>query len=65
MSCPNLRAVFERLIRYLLILSDALTMTMSEESGGYRVTFIRAKRSFRRAHASEGQQENARGKCRR
>jgi hypothetical protein len=40
MSCANLRAVFKRLIRYLLILSDALTMTMSEESGGYRVTFV-------------------------
>ena len=39
MSCANLLAAFERLIRYLLILSDALTMTLSEESGGYRVTF--------------------------
>jgi AraC-like DNA-binding protein len=40
MSCANLRAAFERLIRYLLILSDALTMTMREESAGYRVTFV-------------------------
>jgi AraC-like DNA-binding protein len=40
MSCANLRGAFERLIRYLLILSDALTMTMSEESAGYRVTFV-------------------------
>ena len=31
MSCANLRGAFERLIRYLLILSDALTMTMSED----------------------------------
>jgi hypothetical protein len=30
MSCTNLREAFERLIRYLLILSDALTITMSE-----------------------------------
>ena len=40
MSCANLRAAFERLIRYLLILSDALTMTMREEPAGYRVTFV-------------------------
>jgi hypothetical protein len=40
MSCADLRAAFERLIRYLLILSDALTMTMEEEPGGYRVTFV-------------------------
>jgi len=39
MSCTNLLGAFERLIRYLLILSDALTMTLSEEQGGYRVTF--------------------------
>ena len=31
MSCANLRGAFERLVRYLLILSDALTMTMSDE----------------------------------
>jgi AraC-like DNA-binding protein len=40
MSCADLRGAFERLIRYLLILSDALTMTMSEERAGYRVTFV-------------------------
>src|SRR6516162_6280975 len=40
MSCADLRTAFERLIRYMLILSDALTMTMSEERGGYRVTFV-------------------------
>ena len=40
MSCADLRRAFERLIRYMLILSDALTMTMSEECGGYRVTFV-------------------------
>jgi len=39
MSCANLRAAFERLVRYLLILSDALTMTISDERGRYRVTF--------------------------
>jgi AraC-like DNA-binding protein len=40
MSCADLRGAFERLIRYLLILSDALTMVMSEERAGYRVTFV-------------------------
>lgn len=40
MSCADLCSAFERLIRYMLILSDALTMTMSEERGGYRVTFV-------------------------
>jgi hypothetical protein len=40
MSCADLRAAFERLVRYLLILSDALTMTLSEEHAGYRVTFV-------------------------
>src|SRR6516165_11817628 len=39
MSCANLLGALERLIRYLLILSDALTMTLSEERGGHRVTF--------------------------
>src|SRR5262245_21728052 len=34
MSCANLRAAFERLTRYLLILSDALTMTLSDERDG-------------------------------
>ena len=40
MSCGNLREAFERLIRYLLILSDALTMSMNKERAGYRVTFV-------------------------
>ena len=40
MSCGDLRSAIERLIRYLLILSDALTMTMSKERAGYRVTFV-------------------------
>jgi hypothetical protein len=40
MSCGHLHAAFERLIRYMLILSDALTMTMTEEGDGYRVTFV-------------------------
>jgi AraC-like DNA-binding protein len=40
MSCADLCGAFERLIRYLLILSDALTMTMSEEHAGYRMTFL-------------------------
>jgi AraC-like DNA-binding protein len=40
MSCADLRSAFERLIRYMLILSDALTMTMSEERGGDRVTCV-------------------------
>lgn len=39
MSCANLRDAFERLVRYLRILSDALTMNQSEEHGRYRVTF--------------------------
>jgi AraC-like DNA-binding protein len=40
MSCADLRGAFERLIRYLLILSDALTIVMSEEGTGLRVTFV-------------------------
>lgn len=40
MSCDHLHAALERLIRYLLILSDALTMTMDQEGDGYRVTFV-------------------------
>jgi AraC-like DNA-binding protein len=40
MSCADLRSAFERLIRYLLILSDALTLTMSEEEAGYRLSFV-------------------------
>ncbi len=40
MSCADLHAAFERLIRYMLILSDALTMTMNEERDGYRMAFV-------------------------
>jgi AraC-like DNA-binding protein len=40
MSCADLRTAFDRLIRYLLILSDALTMTMIEEADGYRIDFV-------------------------
>jgi AraC-like DNA-binding protein len=40
MSCADLRAAFERLIRYLVIISDTFTMTMSEERAGYRLTFV-------------------------
>src|SRR5215475_15207607 len=40
MSCNDLRGAFERLIRYLLILSDTFTMTMSEEPAGYRMVFV-------------------------
>jgi AraC-like DNA-binding protein len=39
MSCANLIDGFERLVRYMLILSDALTMILDEERGSYRVTF--------------------------
>ena len=40
MSCADLHGAYERLIRYMLILSDALTMTMNEERGGYRMAFV-------------------------
>src|ERR1051326_3997976 len=40
MSCANLHGAFERLVRYLLILSDALTMTISDEPEGYRMAFV-------------------------
>jgi AraC-like DNA-binding protein len=40
MSCADLRTAFERLVRYMLILSDTFTMTLSEERAGYRVTFV-------------------------
>src|SRR5262249_42577871 len=39
-SCADLHGAFERLIRYMLILSDALTMTMDEEAGGDRISFV-------------------------
>jgi AraC-like DNA-binding protein len=40
MSCADLHGAFERLIRYMLIISDTFTMTMSEERAGYRMTFV-------------------------
>jgi AraC-like DNA-binding protein len=40
MSCANLRGAFDRLIRYLLILSDALTMTTTEGHDGCRIDFF-------------------------
>jgi AraC-like DNA-binding protein len=40
MTCAALQGAFERLIRYLLILSDALTLTMSAEHAGYRLGFV-------------------------
>ena len=39
MSCSDLRTAYERLIRYMLILSDAFTMTLTEEQAGYRISF--------------------------
>ena len=39
LSCDNLRGAFERLVRYLLILSDALSMTVSEDGERYRIAF--------------------------
>lgn len=39
MSCADLRGAYERLRRYLLILSDALTLTLSEDHEKYRITF--------------------------
>jgi len=40
MSCADLLAAFERLRRYLLILSDALTMLLTEEDKGHRITMV-------------------------
>jgi AraC-like DNA-binding protein len=40
MSCADLRGAFDRLIRYLLILSDALTMTVTEDEEGFRLSFV-------------------------
>src|SRR5215469_13771596 len=40
MSCADLRSAFERLVRYLLILSDCLTMTTTEEGDRYRIDFV-------------------------
>jgi len=39
MSCASLLDGFERLVRYMLILSDALTMILNQERDSYRVTF--------------------------
>lgn len=39
LSCENLRGAFERLVRYLLILSDALSMTVTEDDHRYRISF--------------------------
>ena len=39
MSCADLLGAFERLERYLRILSDAMTMSLSEEGGRFRMTF--------------------------
>jgi AraC-like DNA-binding protein len=39
MSCANLLGAFERLVRYLRILSDSLTIDQSQQRGGYRVSF--------------------------
>ncbi len=39
MSCANLRAALERLKRFMLILSDALTMHLDDEHRGYRMSF--------------------------
>jgi AraC-like DNA-binding protein len=39
MSCADLLGAVERLVRYLCILSDALTMFLSEEDGRYRIAF--------------------------
>src|SRR5262245_66019549 len=39
MSCADLLGAFERLERYLRILSDALTMKLSEEGDRFRMAF--------------------------
>jgi AraC-like DNA-binding protein len=39
MSCDDLRTAFERLIRYMLILSDSFTMTLAKERNDYRISF--------------------------
>lgn len=39
MSCASLAAAFERLTRYLRILSDVVAMELAEEGGRYCVTF--------------------------
>ena len=39
MSCANLKDAYDRLQRYLQILSDALTLSLSEEGDRFRVSF--------------------------
>ena len=39
MSCANLRDALERLLRYLRLLSDALTIRRTEERGRYQLDF--------------------------
>jgi AraC-like DNA-binding protein len=39
MSCADLHGAFERLVRYLRILSDALTIHLAQERGGYVAAF--------------------------
>jgi AraC-like DNA-binding protein len=39
MSCADLRGAFERLVRYLRILSDAMTILLDDEDGRLRVRF--------------------------
>jgi AraC-like DNA-binding protein len=39
MSCPNMRGAFDRLKRYLLILSDSLTIVLSDDRGRFCATF--------------------------
>src|SRR5262249_38602507 len=39
MSCADLLGAFERLDRYLRILSDAFTMSLGDEAGSLRLTF--------------------------
>ena len=40
MSCPDMRTAFERLIRFMLIISDTFSMAMAEERDGYRISFV-------------------------
>ncbi|WP_168798768.1 AraC family transcriptional regulator [Herbaspirillum sp. ST 5-3] len=37
MSCPNLRAALERLLRYLRIVSDAADITLHDETDGFSI----------------------------
>lgn len=40
MSCPHLLAGFERLLRYMRIVSDAATIELHPEEGGYGMTVV-------------------------